>query len=113
MEECRAAMRCRHLAYRTEKSYLHWIKRFIVFHSKQHPSILIEQAVIQNMIYIAVFRCYSPGTQSQALCALVFLYRHLLHRPLGDLDGITFAKKKVRIPVVLSQQEVIKIIGDD
>ena len=111
MEECRSAMRCRHLAYRTEKSYLHWIKRFIVFHNKQHPDKLSEQAVIQFLNYIAVSRCCSPGTQSQALCALVFLYRHVLRRPLGDLDGITFAKKKVRIPVVLSQQEVAKIIG--
>jgi len=111
MEECSSAMRGRHLAYRTEKSYLHWIKRFIVFHSKQHPNKLVEKDVIQFLNYIAVGRCCSPATQSQALCALVFLYRHVLHRPLGELNGITFAKKKIRVPVVLSQEEVMKIIG--
>jgi len=115
MEECRSAMRGRHLAYRTEQSYLHWIKRFIVFHSKQHPNKLSEQAVIQFLNYISVNRRCSPATQSQALCALlcalVFLYRHVLHRPLGELNGISFAKKKMRVPVVLSQEEVAKIIG--
>jgi len=111
MEECRTTMRARHLAYRTEQSYLHWIKRFIVFHGKQHPCKLAEQAVIQFLNYISVGRCCSPSTQSQALCALVFLYRHVLHRPLGELNGITFAKKKIRVPVVLSQDEVSNIIS--
>ncbi len=110
MEECRSTMRVRHLAYSTEKNYLQWIKRFIVFHNKQHPDKLSEKEVIQFLNYIALERCCSPGTQSQALCALVFLYTHVIKRPFGELDGIRFAKKKTRVPVVLSQEEVARIV---
>lgn len=112
MEECRSTMSSRHLAYRTEKSYLHWIKRFIVFHSKQHPDKLAEKAVIQFLNYIAADRCCSPSTQSQALSALVFLYKYVLKRPLGNLEGITFSKRKVRVPVVLSREEIMQIINE-
>jgi len=112
MDECRTAMRSRHFAYRTEKSYLNWIRRFIRFHSKQHPSTLAEGAVVQFLNYLADDRRCSPGTQSQALCALVFLYRHVLSRPLGDLKGISFAKKTSRVPQVLSPQEVFSVLGE-
>lgn len=112
MDECRSKMRTRHLAYRTEKSYLHWIKRYILFHNKQHPKNLGNAQVIQFLNHIAdKLRC-SPSTQSQALCALVFLYKHVLTKPLGDLAGISFAKKKVRIPEVLSRNEVSLIINE-
>lgn len=109
MEECRSAMRTRHLAYKTEQSYLHWIKRYILFNHKQHPARLTKADVVKFLNYLANKRNCSPSTQSQALCALVFLYRHVVKRPLGDLDGITFARKKPRIPVVLSPQEVENI----
>ena len=78
MDDCRAAMRSRHLAFRTEKSYLHWIKRFIFFHNKQHPSSLHDAEVIQFLNYIADQLKCSPSTQSQALSALVFLYKHVV-----------------------------------
>ena len=110
MEDCRAAMRSRHLAYRTEKSYLNWSKRFILFHDKKHPNSLFETDVIEFLNYISNQRRCSPNTQSQALSALVFLYRHVLCRPLGDLNGISFAKKKQHIPVVLSQKELSEIL---
>jgi len=111
MDDCRSAMRSRHLAYRTEKSYLHWIRRFILFHQKQHPSNLHEADVIQFLNYLANKRNCSPSTQTQALCALVFLYRNVVDRPLGDLKGISFAKRRQRLPVVLSRNEVMGILG--
>lgn len=111
MDECRAAMRSRHLAYRTEKSYLHWIKRFILFHNKQHPELLGEVDVTRFLNYLSVERNCSPSTQSQALSALVFLYRYVIERPLIDLNGISFAKKKSRVPVVLSHDEVSAILS--
>ena len=112
MDECRSAMRTHHLAYRTEKSYLHWIKRFILFNQKQHPSQMGDAEVVRFLSYIATERRCSPSTQSQALCALAFLYKQVIGKPLGDLQGITFAKKKVRMPEILSQEEVGKILGE-
>jgi len=110
--ECRSAARSRHLAYRTEKSYLHWIKRFILFHNKQHPKDLGEKSVVAFLNHLTGDRHCSPSTQSQALSALVFLYRYVLNKPLGELDGIQFAKKKVKVPVVLSRDEVARIIDE-
>lgn len=110
MDDCRAAMRSRHLAYRTEKSYLHWIKRFIHFHNKQHPSLLHDAEVTQFLNYIALRLKCSPSTQSQALSALVFLYRYVVFQPLGRLNGISFAKKQQRIPVVLSKEEMSEVL---
>lgn len=111
MDECRSMMRTRHLAYRTEKCYLHWIKRFILFCDKQHPMTLGDADVVRFLSYIANERRCSPSTQSQALCALVFLYKHVVRKPLGELNDIAFAKKKTRTPEVLSQDEVAAILG--
>ena len=112
MDKCRSAMRTHHLAYGTEKCYLHWIKRFILFNQKEHPSELGDAEVVRFLSYIATERRCSPSTQSQALCALVFLYKQVIGNPLGDLQGITFAKKKIRTPEILSQEEVAKILGE-
>lgn len=111
MDECRSAMRARHLAYRTEKCYLHWVRRFILFNHKQHPAQLGNEDVVRFLSHIATDRRCSPSTQSQALSALVFLYKYVVASPLGDLQGITFAKKKVRTPEILSQDEVSKILS--
>lgn len=112
MEECRTTMRARHLAYQTEKTYLHWIRRYIYFNNKQHPSVLTELHVVKFLNYIAGPRQCSPNTQSLVLSALVFLYRHVIKRPLGNLQGIKFAKAKARIPVVLSIDEVSSIFNE-
>ncbi len=112
MEECRSAMRARHLAYQTEKTYLHWIRRYIYFHDKQHPNALSEAHVVNFLNYIAGPRQCSPNTQSLVLSALVFLYKYVVKRPLGSLQGITFAKPKVRIPVVLSLKEVADLFDE-
>lgn len=110
MDECRTAMRARHLAYKTEKSYSNWIRRYIFFHNKQHPQDMAESEVIEFLNYLAMERQCSPSTQSQALSALVFLYKQVLLRPLGDLNGITYSKSKTRLPVVLSPEEVQAIL---
>ena len=111
MDECRSAMRARHLAHRTQKAYLHWIKRFILFHGKKHPTELFEVDVVSFLSHLTDKRQCSPSTQSIALSALIFMYRHVLARPLGDLDGISLARKKVVVPEVLSQSEVKRIIS--
>ena len=110
LESCRRCMRARNLAYKTEKVYAHWIKRYILFHNKAHPKDMAAPEVEQFLSWLAADRHCSSGTQNQALCALVFLYRHVIQAELQPMESIKFAKKRVRIPVVLDTQEVAQII---
>lgn len=104
-------IRVRHYSYRTEQTYIGWIKRFILFHNKSHPRTMGAKEVQQFLNYLAVKRKVSSATQNQALNALVFMYRHVLNQPFGELDGLIYAKRKINIPTVLSQQEVKAILS--
>lgn len=107
---CRDRMRVRQLAYQTEKSYLQWIKRFILFHDKRHPDALDGSDVAQFLTWLAAHRRVSPSTQSQALCALVFLYKSVLERPLPPLPGIQYARPRQTIPTVLTADEIARLL---
>ena len=111
LQSVREAIRVRHLSIRTEEAYVHWIKRFILFNGKRHPSELGEREVAQYLSYLAVEGDVASSTQNQALNALVFLYRNVLDRPLGDCVGIVRAKRPARIPVVLTAAEVGRILS--
>jgi integron integrase len=106
LSEVRAAIRVRHYSIRTEEAYVHWIKRFIIFHDKRHPKELGRAEVEAFLTHLAVKRRVAPATQNQALNALNFLYRVVLERPFGELDGVVRAKRKDRLPVVLTSSEV-------
>jgi hypothetical protein len=106
MEQCREVMRYRRLAERSEQAYLDWIKRYIFFHDKRHPKDMGETEVQAFLTNLAVQRQVSAKTQNQALNALVFLYRYVLGRDFGLLDGVVRAKRSQRVPVVLSKSEV-------
>ncbi|RCX30565.1 phage integrase N-terminal SAM-like domain-containing protein [Thioalbus denitrificans] len=106
----RGALRVRHCSYRTEQTYIHWVKRFILFHEKTHPERMGEAHVAAFLTHLAVDRGVSPSTQNQALNALVFLYRHVLNRPLGDIGTVVRARRKSRIPMVLSREEVSRTL---
>jgi integron integrase len=106
----RHAVRVRHYSYRTEKAYLHWIVRYIRFHKLRHPLELSEQAVGEFLTYLAVTRHVSASTQNQALNAIVFLYKHVLDRPLGVIHNAARAKRPQRLPAVFSQEEVRRIL---
>ena len=106
LESVRNAIRVRHYSLRTEKTYVAWVRRFILFHGKRHPQEMGEREVAAFLTYLAVERHVSAATQNQALNALVFLYRAVLDRPLGDIQGAVRAKRPQRIPVVLTRQEV-------
>ncbi len=99
-------MRKHNLAYQTEKAYLYWIKRFILFHGKAHPATMHDQEVAAFLTHLAVNRACSVNTQKQALNALVFLYRTVLDHPLGQMQDIALPKQARRLPTVLSQDEV-------
>lgn len=100
--------RCRvkHYSIRTEHSYIGWIRRFILFHSKRHPSELGAPEVEAFLTHLAVKRNVAASTQNQALAAILFLYKEVLEIELPWLDGVTRAKKPSRLPVVLTPDEV-------
>lgn len=110
LDRVREALRVRHLSLRTEKAYLQWIRRYVLFHEKRHPSEMGEKEVNGFLTYLAVQRRVSPSTQTQALCALIFLYRIVLDKELGELEGLVRAKRTRRLPVVLTQDEVRRAI---
>lgn len=112
LEEVRQLMRVQHYAIRTEQSYIEWIKRFILFHDKRHPSGLGAAEVAAFLTHLSVDRNVAPATQGQALNALVFLYRKVLNRPLDEMHGIVRSKKKSKIPVVLTQLEVASLLSN-
>ena len=110
-ESFRRLTRLRHLSYRTEQTYWDWIKRFIFFHHKQHPRDMGAAEVSAFLTHLAVNRAVAASTQNQALNALVFLYRELLQIDLGQLAEVTRARRKPKMPVVLSHQEVQRLLG--
>jgi len=106
----RDAIRVRHFSIRTEEAYVYWVKRFILFHGKRHPAEMGEREVCAFLTHLAVDGRVAPATQNQALNALVFLYRHVLGRPLGEFTGLVRAKRTPRLPVVLTPDEVGRIL---
>ncbi|VAW75521.1 Integron integrase IntIPac [hydrothermal vent metagenome] len=106
LNRLRDIIRTKQYSIRTEKCYVDWVRRFILFHNKRHPETLGETEVGEFLTYLAVKRQVSPSTQNQALNALVFLYRYMLERPLGEILDAVRAKRPQRLPVVLVRDEV-------
>jgi integron integrase len=104
-------MRTRHLALRTEKAYLQWLRRYVAFHGERHPRELGASGVERFLTYLAVQRKVSAATQNQALHALLFLYRHVLDIELPWLDGIARATHEKKLPVVLSRAGVRALLA--
>ena len=111
LDQVREAIRMRHYSIRTEEAYVGWIKRFILFHGKRHPLEMGEDEITRFLSALAVHGQVSASTQNQALCALVFLYRHVLGQNLGWLDGVVRAKRPQRLPVVLTRPEVKALLS--
>lgn len=111
IEKVRGAIRVRHYSIRTEQSYIGWVKQFIVFNGKRHPAEMGDIEVSVFLTYLAQQRNVAASTQNQALNALVFMYRHVVGQPLGELQSVIRAKKPKRLPVVMSQQEVAQLLS--
>ncbi len=111
MDEVRDALRSRHYAERTEQAYCRWIRRFIRFHGLRHPAEMAEPEVNEFLTYLAVEREVSASTQTQALSALLFLYRTVLGRELGVIEGLIRARAPEHLPVVFSRTEVRSILA--
>jgi len=107
----REALRTRHYALRTEKAYVQWIRRFVVFHGGRRPSEMAAPEIQQFLTYLATERRVTASTQNQALGALVFLYRHVLKKEAGDFSDFPRARRPKRLPVVLSRPEVQALLA--
>ncbi len=110
LDQVRQAIRTRHYSYRTEKAYVHWIKRYIFFHDKRHPAEMAEFEIGRFLSSLATEGHVSASTQNQAFNALLFLYHEVLDKKIGLIDGVVRAKRPERLPVVLTKDEVKKVI---
>ena len=110
LDQVRDKIRLKHYSYRTEQSYIAWIKRFIFFHDRQHPDTMGEKEIESFLTFLAVKRNVAASTQNQALCALLFLYKEVLGRELAWMDSMQRAKRPARLPVVLTSSEVQNLL---
>ena len=106
----RLTARARHLAASTEKAYVHWAKRYVLFHRKRHPLEMGEREVNEFLTHLAVNAHVAASTQNQALAGLLFLYDDVLGRPLDRLTGVVRAKRPTRLPTVLTVDEVRAVL---
>jgi integron integrase len=111
LDQVRQVIRTLHYSDRTEKAYVHWIKRFIFFHNKRHPAEMGEAEIGRFLSSLATDSHVSASTQNQALNALLFLYREILKKDIGYVNGVIRAKRPHRLPVVLTRQEVRSILA--
>ena len=111
LDRVREAIRRRHYSRRTEETYVHWIKRFIYFSGKRHPAEMGAAEVTAFLNHLVAQRHVASATQNQALAALLFLYRETLGSALPWLDGLDRAKRPVRLPVVLTENEVKALLA--
>jgi integron integrase len=105
-------IRLRNLSRFTEKHYLNWIRQFIAFHGKKHPRNMGQKEIEDFLSYLSIERDVSPNTQSQAMNALVFLFRDVLEKDLGKFTNIKWSKRKQRIPEVLTREETASILSN-
>jgi integron integrase len=111
LEQVRLAVRARQFSVRTEEAYVGWIRRYVVFHGKQHPATLNGDAISAILTHLAVARNVSPSTQNQAASALLFLYREVLRIRVALPNGVARPRKPRRLPIVLSRQEVTTVLA--
>ena len=110
VERLREEIRARHYSRRTGEAYWHWIRRFILFHGKRHPAEMGPAEVTAFLSWLATERDIAAATQNQALSALLFLYRHVLGHALPWMDEIVRAQRPVRLPAVLAEAEVRRLL---
>jgi hypothetical protein len=111
LDQVRQAIRTRHLSPHTEQAYIGWIKRFIFFHGKRHPIEMGEAEIGRFLSSLATDARVSASTQNQAFNALLFLYQQVLQRKIGLIEGVVRAKRPRRLPVVLTKEEVGRLLA--
>jgi integron integrase len=110
LDQVRERLRSRHYSPRTEETYIGWIRRFILFSDKKHPSLMGAEEVNRFLSSLAVDGDVSSATQNQALSAILFLYREVLEDPLPWLNDVVRARRSQHLPVVLTPAEVRAVL---
>jgi integron integrase len=110
LDQIRDLLRAKHYSTSTEHTYVDWIKRYILFHGKKHPSQMGTEEVKTFLTDLAVERKVSASTQNQALNALVFLYKQVLQKDFGELKNVPRAQRPQHRPTVLTRTEVKRIL---
>jgi len=111
LDQVRETIRTKHYSYRTEQTYVDWIKRFILFHNKRHPKDMGAEEVQAYITYLANERKVASSTQNQALSAIVFLYKYVLQKEIIIPADIIRPNRPERLPTVLSHQEAMSVIN--
>jgi integron integrase len=112
LDRVRDKLRVKHYSIRTEKTYVSWIRRYILFHDKQHPNDMGSREIEAFLTHLAVEKNVAASTQNQALCALLFLYNQVLEKDLNpDVINAVRAKKPKRLPVVLTRDGSLSVIA--
>ena len=112
LDQVRDAIRRRHYSIRTEATYCDWIRRYILYHGKKHPMDMGAAEIERFLTHLAVAGMVAASTQNQALCALVFLYKHVLKLEINEKINAQRAKRPKRLPVVLSRAEVDRLMAN-
>jgi integron integrase len=111
LDAVRAAIRLRHYSYRTEKAYVDWIRRFILYHERRHPRDMGGDEVRDFLSHLASERQVSPATQAQALAAVLFLYKRVMNVDLPWIDNVVRAHRPKHLPTVLTREEARSVIA--
>ena len=111
LDQVSEKIRLRHYSYRTEKTYKQWIKQYILYHNKTHPDQLGGEDLNAYLTYLAMEKKVSASTQNLARNAILFLYKHVLNKDIGDSKNYVIAKRTRKIPTVFSQEEAKRVIA--
>lgn len=112
LDQMREALRSRHYSPRTEQIYCHWVRRYVHFHNVRHPADMGEPEINAFLTHLAVKEEVNASTQNQELSALLFLYRHVLSREVGELGEIIRNRKPKRLPIVMTREEVKALLAN-
>jgi len=111
LDQIRDAIRLKHYSYSTEKTYVHWARRYILFHNKRHPAEMGAVEIETFLTHLAKEDNVSASTQNQALNALLFLYRSVLKIDLAIPIHALRAKRSEHLPTVLSKEETAQVLS--
>jgi site-specific recombinase XerD len=110
LEQVQDVIRLKHYSYQTEKTYIYWIRRYILFHNKRHPKDMGSQEIEEFLTHLAINENVAASTQNQAFYAVLFLYKQVLKQDLDLKVDAVRAKKSNYLPTVLTKDEVLAII---
>jgi integron integrase len=111
LDQVSEALRTKHYAYRTEETYVDWIKRYILFHKKRHPKDMDVEEIREFITYLATERKVATSTQNQALSAILFLYRTVLEKEIILPPELVNPSRPKRLPTVLTHSEAMSVIN--